>query len=84
VVYTGWTYEDGNTLVIARLRVSDGLQTQPGYSQDRCQCCTTWRGDCAPGTSGRTSQGPHLHFEVWKDGIPKDPHGLLLEPARIQ
>ena len=36
------------------------------------------------GSSGKTSQGPHLHFEVWKDGIPRDPNELLMTPARLQ
>jgi len=30
------------------------------------------------GNSGKTSLGPHLHFEIWKDGIPRDPSQYLL------
>jgi murein DD-endopeptidase MepM/ murein hydrolase activator NlpD len=36
------------------------------------------------GESGRTSSGPHLHFEVWHDGIPRDPNEYLLTPAITQ
>jgi murein DD-endopeptidase MepM/ murein hydrolase activator NlpD len=36
------------------------------------------------GSSGKTSLGPHLHFEVWKDGMPHDPNEYLLTPAKIQ
>ncbi len=85
VVYTGWTYEDGNTLVIAH---GSGFLTVYKHNQDilKTVASAVRRGEVIAllGTSGRTSQGPHLHFEVWKDGIPKDPHGLLLAPARIQ
>jgi murein DD-endopeptidase MepM/ murein hydrolase activator NlpD len=34
------------------------------------------------GTSGKTSLGPHLHFEIWKNGLPQDPGEYLLGPAR--
>jgi conjugal transfer mating pair stabilization protein TraG len=29
------------------------------------------------GTIGKLSSGPHLHFEVWKDGKPLDPESVL-------
>ncbi len=85
VVYTGWTYEDGNTLVIAH---GSGFLTVYKHNQTilKTIASSVRRGEVIAllGTSGRTSQGPHLHFEVWKDGIPRDPHELLLTPARIQ
>ena len=34
------------------------------------------------GTSGKSSLGPHLHFEVWKDGLPRDPNKFLLTPVK--
>jgi murein DD-endopeptidase MepM/ murein hydrolase activator NlpD len=30
------------------------------------------------GNSGTESSGPHLHFEVWKDGKPINPTGILI------
>jgi len=30
------------------------------------------------GNSGITSLGPHLHFEVWKDGVPVDPSAYMI------
>ena len=30
------------------------------------------------GSSGKTSTGPHLHFEIWKDGNAIDPKNLLI------
>jgi murein DD-endopeptidase MepM/ murein hydrolase activator NlpD len=34
------------------------------------------------GSSGKTSLGSHLHFEVWKDGIPQDPNEYFLTPSK--
>lgn len=31
------------------------------------------------GNSGKLTTGPHLHFEIWKDGSPIDPKPLLLK-----
>lgn len=31
------------------------------------------------GNSGRKTTGPHLHFEIWKNGKPIDPQSLLLK-----
>ena len=85
VVYAGWTYEDGNTLVISHgsgyltvFKHNQTLLTTVGSPVKRGEVIALL------GSSGNTSQGPHLHFEVWKDGIPRDPNELLMTPARLQ
>ena len=84
VVYAGWTYEDGNTLVLSH---GSGYLTVYKHNQTLLTSVASpvRRGEVIAllGTSGRTSQGPHLHFEVWKDGIPRDPNELLMTPARM-
>jgi murein DD-endopeptidase MepM/ murein hydrolase activator NlpD len=85
VVYAGWTYEDGNTLVISH---GSGYLTVFKHNQTLLTSVASpvKRGEVIAllGSSGKTSQGPHLHFEVWKDGIPRDPNELLMTPARLQ
>lgn len=35
------------------------------------------------GTVGKLASGPHLHFEVWKDGEPIDPESVLVKGGSI-
>ena len=30
------------------------------------------------GNSGENSTGPHLHFELWDNGVPRDPHDYMI------
>ena len=34
------------------------------------------------GDSGEVTSGPHLHLEIWHDGLALDPAGFLLSPSR--
>lgn len=85
VVFAGWTYQDGNMLV---LQHSGGFVTVYKHAQAllRSDQMNVKRGEPVAllGSSGKTSLGPHLHFEVWKDGVPQDPNQYLLTPARGQ
>lgn len=81
VVFSGWTYEDGNVIILAH---GGGLLTVYKHNQAllRSAQVSVERGDpiALLGTSGRTSLGPHLHFEVWMSGAPQDPAEFILRP----
>lgn len=85
VVFSGWTYDDGNMLII-----SHGNRYLTVYKHNRSLLKSAHslvrRGEVIGvlGTSGHTSLGPHLHFEVWKDGIPHDPEEYLLNAHNFQ
>ena len=34
------------------------------------------------GSSGKTSTGPHLHFEIWRDGVPVNPKEYIFSLQR--
>ena len=85
VLFAGWTYDDGNMLIIAH---GGGYLTVFKHNQSLLKSALSGvkRGEpiALLGTSGRTSLGPHLHFEVWKNGLPQDPNEYLLVPAKTQ
>jgi len=85
VVFAGWTYEDGNLVIMAHGR---GYMTVYKHNQSLLRSAQEFvrRGETIAllGTSGRTSQGPHLHFEVWRDGVPRDPRLYLITRTTAQ
>jgi len=85
VVFAGWTYEDGNQIIIAHGR---GYMTVYKHNQSLLRNAQEFvrRGEAIAllGSSGRTSQGPHLHFEVWREGVPRDPRMYLIAQSTAQ
>jgi murein DD-endopeptidase MepM/ murein hydrolase activator NlpD len=78
VIYSGWSAADGNMLMISHAR---GFVTV--YKHNRSLLKSTGdavrRGDLIAlvGNTGKSS-APHLHFEVWKDGLAQDAGAYLL------
>jgi len=78
VVFANWTYVWGNLIIIHH---GDNVFSYYGHN-DRLLAhdrAFIKKGDPISllGNSG-VSSGPHLHFEVWKDGVAIDPRQILL------
>jgi len=73
VVFSGWTYEMGNLIIIYH---GDGYFTHYGHNQSnlKSQLDLVMMGEVIAfvGNTG-ISSGPHLHFEIWKDNQSIDP-----------
>jgi murein DD-endopeptidase MepM/ murein hydrolase activator NlpD len=79
VVFSGWTQEDGYQVIISHI---GGFLTFYKHNQSLLKpaSVSVKRGEpiALLGNSGQTSSGPHVHFEVWKNGTPVDPRVYLL------
>ncbi len=81
VVFSGWTQNDGNTIILSH---AGGFLSfyKHNHSLMKAAGMFVRRGEpiASLGNTGETSLGPHLHFEVWKDGSPRDPAVYILNP----
>ena len=78
VVFSDWTYRYGNMVILAH---GGGYVTVYSHNQRNVVREREWveRGQPVAflGNTG-ISRGPHLHFEVWKNGQPRDPKEYIL------
>lgn len=79
VIYSDWSYDFGFMMIIAHGR---GYMTVYKHNKSLLKNVgsSVKRGELIAllGNTGRTSSGPHLHFEVWKDGVALDPEQYLV------
>jgi len=79
VIFSDWTYEGGHTIAVQH---ADGYISIYKHNQsllkrvgDRVQARESI---AVSGDSGEFSSGPHLHFELWNNGLAQDPASYLL------
>lgn len=74
VFFSGWTVEGGNVLV---LQHGFGFMTLYKHNErnlvKRMEKVTQGQIIALTGNTGKISSGPHLHYEVWRNGKPVDP-----------
>jgi murein DD-endopeptidase MepM/ murein hydrolase activator NlpD len=79
IIFSDWTYDYGYTIMITH---PSGFMTVYKHNQTLLKRGgeTVKRGEPVAllGNTGIQSYGPHLHFEVWKDGIIQNPKHYLL------
>ncbi len=79
IIFADWTYDFGYMIIIAH---NDGYTTVYKHNQTLVKnvSASVKRGEIIAllGNTGRTSAGPHVHFEIWKDGVPLNPTNYLI------
>ncbi len=74
VIFAGWTFDDGNVVIIKH---DNNFYSY--YKHNLVNYCRElqWvrKGEVIGlvGGTGEISSGPHLHFEIWKDDQPVNP-----------
>ncbi|MCY4204879.1 MAG: M23 family metallopeptidase [Bacteroidetes bacterium] len=79
VIFADWTYKGGHTIAVQH---ADGYISVYKHNQrllkhvgDRVQARESI---AVSGDSGEYSSGPHLHFELWNNGLAQDPSTYIL------
>ena len=79
VVFADWTYEGGHTIVVQH---ADGYVSVYKHNQRLLKRVGDRVGVresiAVSGDSGEYTSGPHLHFELWNNGLAQDPIPYLL------
>lgn len=79
VVFAGYTADDGHTVIVSH---GAGFLTMYKHNQNVLKSVGEFvkRGEPVAllGNSGRSSSGPHLHFEVWSNGKAQNPNDYLI------
>jgi lipoprotein NlpD len=80
VVFADFTLDDGYKMI---------LQHNDGYISIYKHCSTLLKNERdvvvqgeligLSGNSGKNTTGPHLHFEIWKDGKPENPKEFFIK-----
>ena len=78
IIFAEWTVETGNVIIIEH---SDGLisvyKHNASLSKSQGELVKAGEVIAMSGNTGDLSSGPHLHFELWKDGYPINPTNFI-------
>lgn len=79
VIFSNYTVDYGNTMIIVH---GNKFFTKYKHNMSNLKPVGSYvhRGEMVAmlGNTGRLSTSPHLHFEIWKNGIAKNPFKYLI------
>ncbi len=78
VIFAEWTAQTGHVIIIKH---SNNLLTvykhNASLSKQQGEQVKAGEVIATAGSTGELSTGPHLHFELWRDGYPTDPTNFI-------
>lgn len=84
VIFSDYTERDGNVIILSHV---NGFITVYKHNdvllKKLNQKVLHGESIALLGNTGRTSSGPHLHFELWQNGVPLNPVEFMISSANI-
>ena len=81
VVFADWTHDGGHSIAVQHAGGYLSVYKHNSRLLKRVGERVRARETVAlSGDTGEITSGPHLHFEVWRDGLAQDPAALLVAP----
>lgn len=78
VIFTGWTVETGYVIGIQHgYNLFSVYKHNSALLKEQGSYIKAGDGIAIVGNSGELSTGPHLHFEIWYNGVPMDPAEVI-------
>jgi murein DD-endopeptidase MepM/ murein hydrolase activator NlpD len=78
VIFSGWTIETGYTISIQHENdLISVYKHNSALLKDEGSYVKAGDAIAIIGSSGEYSTGPHLHFEIWYNGVPVDPTDFI-------
>jgi murein DD-endopeptidase MepM/ murein hydrolase activator NlpD len=78
IIFAEWTVETGNVIIIEH---SNGLisvyKHNASLTKSQGELVKAGEVIATSGNTGELTSGPHLHFELWKDGYPINPTNFI-------
>lgn len=78
VISSDWTAESGNTIVIQHPNdIVSVYKHNSSLLKKTGEYVNAGEAIAVIGNTGKLTDGPHLHFELWYDGLPVNPENYL-------
>jgi len=79
VVFSGWTLETGNIIALQhKQNIISFYKHNSVILKKEGQLVSAGEPIAISGESGEMTTGPHLHFELWHNGVPVNPEDYII------